>query len=90
MFFFISDGTLTIGGVNLNVIYDPSHLIKGLRNNFLSKNILIDGKLSKWQDIVDVYDTDCNHTVSRMLHKLNDECVVPQKIKKMKVNTLFA
>lgn len=76
---------MTIGGVNLSVIYDPSHLIKGLRNNFLTKNIVLDGKMSKWQDIVDVYETDCQHAEARLLHKLNDQCVIPDKIKKMKV-----
>lgn len=84
-FNFVSDGTVTIGGVNLNVIYDPSHLIKGLRNNFLTKNIVLDGKIAKWQDIVDVYETDCQHTEARLLYKLNDQCVIPDKIKKMKV-----
>ncbi|XP_049701000.2 uncharacterized protein LOC126055534 isoform X1 [Helicoverpa armigera] len=79
------DGSVTISGVNLSIIYDPSHLIKGIRNNFLNKNIVMDGKISKWTDIVDVYETDCKHTESRLLHKLNDQHVIPEKIKKMKV-----
>ncbi|RVE49784.1 hypothetical protein evm_005514 [Chilo suppressalis] len=80
-----SDGTVKIRGVNLNIIYDPCHLIKGLRNNFITKNILMDGRTSKWSDIVDVYKTDCSHAEVRLLHKLNDEHVIPEKIKKMKV-----
>ncbi|CAH0406564.1 unnamed protein product [Chilo suppressalis] len=79
------DGTVKIRGLNLNVIYDPCHLIKGLRNNFITKNISMDGRTSKWTDIVDVYKTDCSHAEVRLLHKLNDEHVIPEKIKKMKV-----
>ncbi|KAI8437109.1 hypothetical protein MSG28_010460 [Choristoneura fumiferana] len=80
----VPDGTITMSGVNLQIIYDPPHLIKGLRNNFLNKNIIIEDKVSKWQDIVDVYKADCTHTEARLLHKLNDQHVIPEKIKKMK------
>ncbi|XP_063623639.1 uncharacterized protein LOC134804659 [Cydia splendana] len=79
------DGTVTINEVKLMVIFDPPHLIKGLRNNFLNKDISFEGKLSTWRDIVDVYETDCNNMETRMLHKLNDQHVIPEKIKKMKV-----
>lgn len=83
--YFIADDTILIGQSRLNIIYDPSHLIKGIRNNFLTKDMKYNGKISKWQDIVDVYLTDCKHTESRLLHKLNDEHVIPEKVKKMKV-----
>lgn len=73
---------MSIGGVNLNAIYDPPHLIKGLRNNILTKNIVIYGKISKWQDIVDVYENDGQHAEARLLHKLNDQFVIPDKIKR--------
>ncbi|KAJ8709375.1 hypothetical protein PYW07_009201 [Mythimna separata] len=79
------DGVIVINGQKLSVIHDPPHLIKGLRNNFLTKNISLNGQISKWNDIVDVYKTDCNHAQSRLLHKLTDEHVIPEKIKKMKV-----
>lgn len=77
---------INIRGHTLSVIFDPPHLIKGLRNNFLTKNIKYENKISKWSDIVDVYRTDCKHTHVRLLHKLSDEHVIPEKIKKMKVN----
>lgn len=41
------------------------------------------------QDIVDVYETNCHHTEARLLHKLNDQHVIPEKIKKMKVGFKF-
>lgn len=74
-----------VKGQNLSVIYDPPHLIKGLRNNFLTKNIKCNGEISRWNDIVEVYKTDCKHAEMRILHKLTDENVIPEKIKKMKV-----
>ncbi|RVE39730.1 hypothetical protein evm_015620 [Chilo suppressalis] len=45
----------------------------------------MDGRISKWSDIVDVYKTECSHAEIRLLHKLNDKHVIPEKIKKMKV-----
>lgn len=83
--FLLSDGTIHLSGNVLSVFYDPPHLIKGMRNNFLSKNVIFEGKIAKWQDIVDVYNTDCRHGESRLMHKLTDEHVIPSKIKKMKV-----
>lgn len=74
--------------MNLSVVADPPHLIKGLRNNFLTKDVSFEGKRAKWTDIVNVYKTDCEHAEMRLLHKLNDEHVLPDKIKKMKVSSL--
>ncbi|RVE50120.1 hypothetical protein evm_005326 [Chilo suppressalis] len=81
----ITDDTIRINGHSLSIIYDPPHLIKGIRNNFITKDIKYKNCLSKWSDIVDVYNTDCNHAQIRLLHKLNDEHVIPEKIQKMKV-----
>lgn len=86
---YFPDDTIHLNGQCLSVVYDPPHLIKGVRNNFLTKNITMDGKTSKWQDLVDVYRTDCRHAQARLLHKLNDEHILPEKIKKMKVNSLL-
>lgn len=85
MFIIVSDDVIIINSHTMSVIYDPPHLLKGLRNNFLTKNIKFGSSISKWSDIVDVYKTDCQHTQMRLLHKLNDEHVIPDKIKKMKV-----
>ncbi|CAH2035705.1 unnamed protein product, partial [Iphiclides podalirius] len=79
------DDIIMINGHSLSIIHDPPHLIKGLRNNFMMKDIKLENKISKWNDIVDVYKTDCSHAQMRLLHKLNDEHVIPEKIKKMKV-----
>lgn len=81
----ISDDVIAINGHTLSVIYDPPHLLKGLRNNFLVKNIKFNGTLAKWSDLVEIYKADCNHGQMRLMHKLNDEHIIPEKIKKMKV-----
>lgn len=45
--FSFSDSVISLSGQDLVVIYDPPHLIKGIRNIFLTKNIENDGKISK-------------------------------------------
>lgn len=75
---------ICLEGQKLSIIYDPPHLIKG-RNNFINKHVVYEGEVAKWQDLVDVYKADCRHTESRILHKLNDEHIIPERIKKMKV-----
>lgn len=79
------DNQVILGGRVLNVVYDPPHLIKGIRNNFLTKYMLFCGRIARWQDIVDAYKTDCEVGEIRMVRKLTDEHVIPEKIKKMKV-----
>lgn len=85
MILFFADGAVYIQNYKLFIIFDPPHLLKGIRNNFLSKDIILNNKRAKWSDIVDVYKTDCDFAESRCLPKLNDEHVLPEKIKKMKV-----
>lgn len=82
---FFIDGRVSVGGCMMSIIYDPPHLIKGLRNNMLNKNLMFEGKLTKWDDILDVYNNDCKLGDIRMLPKLTDQHVIPEKIKKMKV-----
>lgn len=79
----LSDNTINLSGNTLSVFYDPPHLIKGIRNNWLTKDMVFQGKTAKWQDIVDVYNADSKH--GKILHKLTDQHVIREKIKKMKV-----
>ncbi|KAL0859098.1 hypothetical protein ABMA27_010940 [Loxostege sticticalis] len=81
----LTDNQVLINGHVLYIFFDPPHLIKGIRNNFLTKDMLFRGKVAKWSDIVEVYKADCEVGDIRMLHKLTDEHVIPEKIKKMKV-----
>ncbi|KAF0715456.1 Uncharacterized protein FWK35_00028484, partial [Aphis craccivora] len=79
------------GNERLKIIhlFDPPHLIKGIRNNLLNKNLVctINGerKEARWQDIMDLYNLDNNIQEVRMLPRLTREHVIPNEIKKMKV-----
>lgn len=81
IYHFVADDTIEIAGHKLNVIYDPPHLLKGIRNNFLNKDIYFDGKLARWNDIVKVYNMDCTLGDIRLLKNLTDEHILPEKIK---------
>ncbi|CAB3259157.1 unnamed protein product, partial [Arctia plantaginis] len=35
----ICDGTISIDGNKLSIVYDPPHLLKGMRNNLLNKDM---------------------------------------------------
>ncbi|KAL5237012.1 hypothetical protein ACI65C_004422 [Semiaphis heraclei] len=71
------------GDERLNVIhlYDPPHLIKGIKNNLLKKNLVctINGerKEARWQDIIDLYELENNIQEVRMLPRLTREHVIP-------------
>ncbi|XP_061707301.1 uncharacterized protein LOC133517862 [Cydia pomonella] len=80
------DGTINIAGHNLSIFFDPPHLLKGLRNNFLNKNIIWEGKRASWKDIQFIYDIDNRLGHTRALPKLTAHHVDPDKIKKMKVS----
>ncbi|CAG9124738.1 unnamed protein product [Plutella xylostella] len=75
----IVDETIHLNGASLSVFFDPPHLLKGIRNNLLTKDMLFEGKRVTWNDIVDVYNADCKHGESRILHKLTDQHVIPEK-----------
>ncbi|KAJ2945275.1 hypothetical protein O0L34_g9353 [Tuta absoluta] len=80
-----SDHKIIIGGHKLNIIYDPPHLLKGIRNNLLTKDMSFCGDMVRWNDIVEVYKADCQIGDVRLLNKLNDEHIQPTSSQKMKV-----
>ncbi|KAF0748489.1 Uncharacterized protein FWK35_00021758 [Aphis craccivora] len=61
----------------------------GIRNNLLTKNLIftIDNITyeAKWQHIIDLYRKDSEMENMKMLPRLTDNHVIPQKISKMKV-----
>lgn len=69
-------------------LYDPPHLLKGIRNNMLNKNVVFttngEQKEASWEHILNLYEIDSNITI-RMLPRLTLEHVDRNKIKKMKV-----
>jgi len=77
---------VTVGAECLRVIdlYDPPHLLKGIRNNMLNKNVVfaINGqqKEASWDHIVDLYNIDSNIEDVRMLPRFTSEHVERKKI----------
>ncbi|XP_036139614.1 uncharacterized protein LOC118648110 isoform X2 [Monomorium pharaonis] len=88
-------GNVELFGQNIVPIYDPPHLLKGIRNNLLFKNLEInitkntktnERQLASWDIIELAYKMDINtNTLNRQLPRLTDEHVIKSKIKKMKV-----
>lgn len=69
-------------------LFDPPHLLKGIRNNLLTKNVSFDmdgEKVASWRDIMNLYELDSGIPDVKMLPRLTKEHVVPNEIRKMKV-----
>lgn len=70
-------------------LYDPPHLIKGIRNNLMSKNLVcsINGstKVAKWEHVSKLYEEDPAYKGIRLVNKLTDRHIKPDKFQKMKV-----
>ncbi|KAJ8728896.1 hypothetical protein PYW07_006592 [Mythimna separata] len=80
------DGSVNISGYDVSVFYDPPHLLKGLRNNFMTKEIIWEGKTASWKDIEFVFDINSKLGHTKALPKLTAHHVDPFKMKKMKVS----
>lgn len=70
-------------------LYDTPHLMKGIRNNLINKNLTccIGGstKTAKWEHIVKLYEEDPAYKGIRLLKKLSEHHINPDKFQKMKV-----
>jgi len=70
-------------------IYDVPHLMKCIRNNLMTKDLMydVDGikKQAKWSHLVDLYNVDSLTPDCKMLPRLTDQHIIPEKVKKMKV-----
>jgi len=81
-----------VNGEEIVCIYDPPHLLKCVRNNLLTKNLIFTWKCQKqeatWDDIQTLYTFDKANEVHelRALPKLTEAHVIPEKIKKMRVS----
>lgn len=77
--FFFSNGR------KIYALFDVPHLIKSIRNNFMTNNFIIGGKEMSFQDIVNTYDIDKKSESSRSLTKLTDCHLNPNSFQKMSV-----
>nr|XP_034824778.1 uncharacterized protein LOC117982524 [Maniola hyperantus] len=70
-------------------LFDAPHLMKGIRNNLLNKNLMFtqDGKqkVAKWQHLEEMYHRQPGYKGVRLVPKLTAQHVVPKLIPKMKV-----
>lgn len=68
-------------------LYDPPHLLKGIRNNLITKDLsyTMNGtrRTAKWKHIVDFYEIDkCRLDIGeRMVPKLTDSHIYPDKLR---------
>ena len=63
------DGTLTVGGVSVSLIYDVPHLLKSTRNCFQSKEIKV--KIARFEYCMFIYCT-CTWSLICYIHMLNN------------------
>ena len=98
--YFFSDWTILIDNVEIVPLYDPPHLLKCIRNNFLNKDIEIDfdklnlkdgeKKFASWTDIVAAYEIDVySDFLERHVPDLTDQHVYVDKMNKMRVKLMM-
>ncbi|CAG4972030.1 unnamed protein product [Colias eurytheme] len=72
-------------------LFDVPHLIKGIRNNLLNKDLVYTSnnvqKTVKWEYFQKLYAADKSYGELRLLDKLTEEHINPEKINKMRVKT---
>lgn len=70
-------------------IFDPPHLLKGIRNNLLTKELRFvqedKVKTAKWEHLKLLLEIDAGEDELRMCNKLTEAHVLSEKIPKMKV-----
>lgn len=82
-------GYITIKKQDIIPLYDPPHLIKGIRNNLLSNDLEFEEgeerKFASWEIIEQAYHMDLTHSMYRLMPKITAEHIIKGKIKKKKV-----
>ncbi|XP_052737630.1 uncharacterized protein LOC112053250 isoform X1 [Bicyclus anynana] len=78
-----------VDGIKIFPLFDPPHLLKGIRNNLLLKNLrfIENGivKVGKWEHLLMFMEKDDEEDELRLVNKLTDSHVIKEKIPKMKV-----
>ncbi|XP_047027534.1 uncharacterized protein LOC124641571 isoform X2 [Helicoverpa zea] len=82
-------GFFEINNTSIIPLYDPPHLLKGVRNNLLTKKLhyKYEGKqcVAKWDDIVNLYQRASGFMGVTTVPKLTLLHVIPSMIPKMRV-----
>jgi len=70
-------------------LFDVPHLLKCIRNNLMTKDLCFssDGtkRFAKWDHLIQLYNTDNVIPDCKMLPRLTDNHVIPEKVLKIKV-----
>lgn len=78
-----------VNGEEVIPLFDPPHLIKGIRNNLLTKNLkcIINNKekIAKWDHIINLHEENPAYKGIKLIKNLTEAHVDPKKIPKMKV-----
>ncbi|KAH0818145.1 hypothetical protein GEV33_004647 [Tenebrio molitor] len=71
-------------------VYDPSHLLKGIRNNLMKRDLYWERERdivsARWDDIIYAYEADNTSGELRSMPKMTDGQVYAAKMNKMKVS----
>lgn len=82
---------IRINGQNIIPLFDTPHLIKGIRNNLITKDLIYfignEKKYIKWDYYQMVYVADKMYGELRLLNKITEEHINPLKINKMRVKS---
>lgn len=78
-----------VDGQEIIPLFDPPHLLKGIRNNLITKNLKFDLEgethIAKWAHIEMLYAENPAYKGIRLIPKLTENHVVPHKVGKMRV-----
>ncbi|XP_048477777.1 uncharacterized protein LOC119693658 [Plutella xylostella] len=78
-----------INGQQIIPLFDTPHLIKGIRNNLMTKNLKcqIDEKIkiAKWEHIIKLHQENPAYKGIKLIKNLTEAHVDPKKLRKMKV-----
>lgn len=91
--FFIAENTFIVAKHEIVPLYDYVHLQKGVRNNLLTKDLVLnkfkkqsEKQVASWSDIVIAYEMDrYSFLKQRQMPKLTDKHVIRNVIPKMRV-----
>ena len=89
--YFSTDWKILVDEVEFVPLFDPPHLLKCIRNNFLTKDIEIDfadsnlskegGKFGSWDHIVSAYEIDIYSSfLERHVPELTEQHVYAEKV----------
>ncbi|CAG4948119.1 unnamed protein product [Colias eurytheme] len=85
----LREKVFTVDGQVVIPLYDVPHMLKGLRNNLLTKNLqyVINGesKVAKWEHIVELYHNNPTYKGLKIIKNLTESHCLKEKIPKMKV-----